>query len=84
MTKMPCSVTDDVLSDPDYRYESPYQDETGLSRVEEMSLRLEAMSDQIKNAMRSVDQHHTDLRKDLMAIQNGIFLTQVDLDDVGR
>lgn len=78
MTKMPCSITDDVMSDPKHRLY-----ETDLTRAEEMSLRLESMSDQIKAAMRKVDEHQSDLRKDLMAIQNGLFLTQVDLDDLG-
>ena len=76
MTKMPCSITDDVMSDPEHRLY-----ETDLTRAEEMSLRLESMSKQIKAAMAKVDDHHADLRKDLMAIQNGIFLSQVDLDD---
>ena len=79
MTKMPCSFTDDVLSDPEHRLY-----ETDLTRAEEMSLRLESMSDQVKAAMRKVDEHHADLRKELMAIQNGIFLTHVDLDDLER
>ena len=77
MTKMLCSVTDDVLSDPEHRLY-----ETDLTRAEEMSLRLDAVSAQIKNVMRRVDQHHADLRKELTAIQNGVFLTQVDLDDL--
>lgn len=76
---MNCSITDDVLSDPEHRLY-----ETDLTRAEEMSLRLDAVSAQIKNALRRVDEHHADLRKDLMAIQNGIFLTQVDLDDLER
>lgn len=77
MRKMPCSITDDVLSDPEHRLYEPE-----LTRAEEMSLRLESMSNQIKAAMRKVDEHQVDLRKDLMAIQNGIFLTHIDLDDL--
>ena len=77
MRKMPCSITDDVMSDPEYRSYEPE-----LTRAEEMSLRLESMSSQIKAAMRKVDEHQAALRKDLMAIQNGVFLTQIDLDDL--
>ena len=74
---MNCSITDDVMSDPEHRSYEPE-----LTRAEEMSLRLESMSDQIRAAIRRVDEHHADLRRDLMAIQNGVFLTQVDLDDL--
>jgi len=84
MTKMPCSVTDDVMSDPDYRYESPYQDETGMSRMEEMDLRLQAMSQKMHQVMASLGDSNQSLRRDLADIKNGIMLTQIDLDDLDQ
>ena len=78
---MNCSITDDVMSDPEFKFS---QNEVGMSRVEEMDLRLQAMSQKMHQLMRTLDDSNEALRRELADVQNGIMLTQVDLDDLER
>jgi len=79
---MICSITDDVMSDPEFSFS--IKGETGMSRIEEMDLRLQAMSQKMHQVMRGLDDSNESLRRDLAGVQNGIMLTLVDLDDLER
>jgi hypothetical protein len=80
MKKMPCSITDDVMSDPEYA--APHAIE--MTRLEEIDLRLSSMSAKINNVMQQVDESHLGLRRELAGVQNQIFLTQIDLADLDK
>jgi len=79
---MICSITDDAMSDPEFSFS--IKGETGMSRIEEMDLRLQAMSQKMHQVMRGLDDSNESLRRDLAGVQNGIMLTLVDLDDLER
>lgn len=77
MSKMTCSITDDVMSDPEYA--TPHEIE--MTPLEEIDLRLEAMSQSIHKLMLSVGDSQNGLRRDLASIQNDVFLARCQLDE---
>ena len=78
MSKMTCSITDDVMSDPEYA--TPHEIE--MTRLEEIDLRLTSMSAKIHSAMKQVDESQLGLRRELAHVSRDIFLTQIDLSNL--
>jgi hypothetical protein len=77
MSKMPCSITDDVMSDPEYQQTKPE-----LTRLDEIDMRLSSASATLHRAMREIDESQQGLRRELAGVQRDIFLTQIDLGDL--
>ena len=78
MKKMPCSITDEIFSDPEYS--APHEIE--MTRLEEIDLRLSSMSVKINAAMQKIDDSQLGLRRELAHVQRDIFITQIDLSDL--
>ena len=78
MGKMTCSITDDVMSDPEYS--APHEIE--MTRLEEIDSRLTSMSAKINSVMKQVDESQLGLRRELAHVQRDIFITQIDLGDL--
>jgi hypothetical protein len=77
MSKMPCSITDDVMSDPEYQQTKPE-----LTRLDEIDMRLSSASATLHRAMREIDESQNGLRRELAGVQRDIFLTQIDLSEL--